>query len=181
MCVPRWASPSSCARVHYYIYEGVGGEDAPRVFACFPKQVVLLFNSTCFPWQNKLFSSAKQVVFLGEITCFDIRARNPVSSIVKDIIGPLASWPHGVQCLDMRKAANPVMEFAAFMCCGGRTRTCDLQVMSLASYQLLHSAICHSTRFRIASAKVQLFSDMTKYLRGKMRCLIDFNTFCLCI
>ena len=26
-------------------------------------------------------------------------------------------------------------------CCGGRTRTCDLQVMSLASYQLLHSAI----------------------------------------
>ena len=27
------------------------------------------------------------------------------------------------------------------MSCGGRTRTCDLQVMSLASYQLLHSAI----------------------------------------
>ena len=26
-------------------------------------------------------------------------------------------------------------------CCGGRTRTCDLQVMSLASYQLLHTAI----------------------------------------
>ena len=25
--------------------------------------------------------------------------------------------------------------------CGGKTRTCDLQVMSLASYQLLHSAI----------------------------------------
>ena len=25
--------------------------------------------------------------------------------------------------------------------CGGRTRTCDLQVMSLASYQLLHSAM----------------------------------------
>lgn len=25
--------------------------------------------------------------------------------------------------------------------CGGRTRTCDLQVMSLASYQLLHSAV----------------------------------------
>ena len=25
--------------------------------------------------------------------------------------------------------------------CGGRIRTCDLQVMSLASYQLLHSAI----------------------------------------
>ena len=25
--------------------------------------------------------------------------------------------------------------------CGGKTRTCDLQVMSLASYQLLHSAV----------------------------------------
>ncbi len=30
--------------------------------------------------------------------------------------------------------------------CGGRTRTCDLQVMSLASYQLLHSAIISSKR-----------------------------------
>lgn len=30
-------------------------------------------------------------------------------------------------------------------CCGGRTRTCDLQVMSLASYQLLHSASLGST------------------------------------
>ena len=29
----------------------------------------------------------------------------------------------------------------ASLCCGGRTRTCDLQVMSLASYQLLHSAM----------------------------------------
>ncbi len=31
--------------------------------------------------------------------------------------------------------------FRTVPCCGGRTRTCDLQVMSLASYQLLHSAI----------------------------------------
>ena len=38
--------------------------------------------------------------------------------------------------------------------CGGRTRTCDLQVMSLASYQLLHSAMllfrfceCKGTKF----------------------------------
>ena len=37
--------------------------------------------------------------------------------------------------------------------CGGRTRTCDLQVMSLASYQLLHSAMlfliceCKGTAF----------------------------------
>ena len=37
--------------------------------------------------------------------------------------------------------------------CGGRIRTCDLQVMSLASYQLLHSAMlfflsgCKGTNF----------------------------------
>ena len=37
--------------------------------------------------------------------------------------------------------------------CGGRIRTCDLQVMSLASYQLLHSAMlfliceCKGTAF----------------------------------
>ena len=29
------------------------------------------------------------------------------------------------------------------MSCGGRIRTCDLQVMSLASYQLLHSAMLY--------------------------------------
>ena len=38
-----------------------------------------------------------------------------------------------------------------FRSCGGRTRTCDLQVMSLASYQLLHSAIYQfRLYFRIA-------------------------------
>ena len=31
--------------------------------------------------------------------------------------------------------------------CGGKTRTCDLQVMSLASYQLLHSAILPFSQF----------------------------------
>ena len=43
--------------------------------------------------------------------------------------------------------------------CGGRIRTCDLQVMSLASYQLLHSAI-----FFLAAAKVRLFFELRKYL-----------------
>ena len=32
-------------------------------------------------------------------------------------------------------------QLASLSCCGGRIRTCDLQVMSLASYQLLHSAM----------------------------------------
>ena len=45
--------------------------------------------------------------------------------------------------------------------CGGRTRTCDLQVMSLASYQLLHSAI-FIVLFLFAGAKVLLFCDTTK-------------------
>ena len=35
--------------------------------------------------------------------------------------------------------------------CGGRTRTCDLQVMSLASYQLLHSAIFNCVNERLVS------------------------------
>ncbi len=33
------------------------------------------------------------------------------------------------------------INFLPDISCGGRTRTCDLQVMSLASYQLLHTAI----------------------------------------
>ena len=37
---------------------------------------------------------------------------------------------------------NPLLKGVSDTCsCGGRTRTCDLQVMSLASYQLLHSAM----------------------------------------
>ncbi len=45
-----------------------------------------------------------------------------------------------------------------FVSCGGPTRTNDLQVMSLASYQLLHSAIL----FLFASAKVILFVSRSK-------------------
>ncbi len=43
-----------------------------------------------------------------------------------------------------RKQKSDKMLFTNFLpdiSCGGRTRTCDLQVMSLASYQLLHTAI----------------------------------------
>ena len=55
--------------------------------------------------------------------------------------------------------------------CGGRTRTCDLQVMSLASYQLLHSAMlimgfsrkalqryCFFTRYANFSASFFIFA-----------------------
>ena len=57
--------------------------------------------------------------------------------------------------------------------CGGRTRTCDLQVMSLASYQLLHTAIL-STHFRIAIAKVPLFSLIAKQIAKNIS---EFNCF----
>ena len=46
--------------------------------------------------------------------------------------------------------------------CGGSTRTNDLQVMSLASYQLLHSAMssfisAHCSYFLFVSAKLACF------------------------
>ena len=37
-----------------------------------------------------------------------------------------------------------------FCCCGCRTRTCDLQVMSLASYQLLQPAILTVCNYKIS-------------------------------
>ena len=54
-----------------------------------------------------------------------------------------------------RKKAATKLETSLLqhLCCGGRIRTCDLQVMSLASYQLLHSAMlflncgCKGTTF----------------------------------
>ena len=52
--------------------------------------------------------------------------------------------------------------------CGGSTRTSDLQVMSLASYQLLHSAMLIFNANKdvscFAGAKVQSFFELTKYL-----------------
>ena len=65
-------------------------------------------------------------------------------------------------------------------CCGGRTRTCDLQVMSLASYQLLHTAI-YSTHFLIASAKVLTFLEMTKCFLYIITVLTDFKVYYLLI
>ena len=70
--------------------------------------------------------------------------------------------------------------------CGGRIRTCDLQVMSLASYQLLHSAMLilpdFAGDFFKSAAKVQLFFELHKYLSlffGKSTFLELFPTFFL--
>ena len=40
-----------------------------------------------------------------------------------------------------QKKRNLLFNKLRFISCGGSTRTNDLQVMSLASYQLLHAAI----------------------------------------
>ena len=62
--------------------------------------------------------------------------------------------------------------------CGGRTRTCDLQVMSLASYQLLHSAMFNlkSASFLICVCKgtvfwqhMQIFSMFFLFFQNKKR------------
>ena len=45
--------------------------------------------------------------------------------------------------------------------CGGRIRTCDLQVMSLASYQLLHSAMFSPIFFVIG---LFLFLRLQRYI-----------------
>ena len=54
---------------------------------------------------------------------------------------------------------------AFVLSCGGPTRTNDLQVMSLASYQLLHSAIC----FLISSAKIVHFPRTAKQIADYFR------------
>ena len=43
-----------------------------------------------------------------------------------------------------QKKRNLLFNKLRFISCGGSTRTNDLQVMSLASYQLLHSASSRS-------------------------------------
>ena len=69
------------------------------------------------------------------------------------------------------------INFLPDISCGGRTRTCDLQVMSLASYQLLHSAMC----FLISSAKVLTFLEMTKFFLYIITVLTDFKVYYLLI
>lgn len=54
---------------------------------------------------------------------------------------------------------------AFVLSCGGSTRTNDLQVMSLASYQLLHSAMC----FLISSAKIAHFPRTAKQIADYFR------------
>ena len=47
--------------------------------------------------------------------------------------------------------------FLLNLSCGGRTRTCDLQVMSLASYQLLHAAILSTHYILISELRMQRY------------------------
>ena len=61
-------------------------------------------------------------------------------------------------------------------CCGGRTRTCDLQVMSLASYQLLHSAMLNHALFQM---RVQRYFFFLNWPNKSL--FISKNTFILTI
>ena len=58
--------------------------------------------------------------------------------------------------------------------CGDPTRTDDLQVMSLASYQLLHSAMFKSVCFLFASAKLWLYFESAKCSHKKNSKIISF-------
>ena len=58
---------------------------------------------------------------------------------------------------------NPTI--VGFCSCGGRIRTCDLQVMSLASYQLLHSAMFFLKRVQ----RYNYFFDYANFLRKKRK------------
>ena len=74
-------------------------------------------------------------------------------SLLRVMRGRLFQWFCPGTAKGYEKARNPVERCFGQSCCGGRTRTCDLQVMSLASYQLLHSAMflicgCKGTAFR---------------------------------
>ena len=53
-----------------------------------------------------------------------------------------------------------------FCSCGGKTRTCDLQVMSLASYQLLHSAILGCQNQCKPNAESLLFAEVKPDFAG---------------
>ena len=53
---------------------------------------------------------------------------------------------------------------SSLLCCGGPTRTGDLQVMSLASYQLLHPAMFNHVLFFKSDAKVGTFSELSNIL-----------------
>ena len=53
--------------------------------------------------------------------------------------------------------------------CGGRIRTCDLQVMSLASYQLLHSAMFNLCFLSISELRVQRYFDFLKVQNNSVK------------
>ena len=53
------------------------------------------------------------------------------------------------------------MRILSFLCCGSRTRTSDLWVMSPTSYQLLHPAM-------FSVAKVRPFAEYARYKMLKM-------------
>ena len=69
-------------------------------------------------------------------------------------------------CLDLKQINDITRCFTTcyvVMSCGGRTRTCDLQVMSLASYQLLHSAILKLSISQLRVQRYTVFCERTSF------------------
>ena len=72
---------------------------------------------------------------------------------------------HCLKIVPLRNEKSDKMSFINFLpdyCCGGRTRTCDLQVMSLASYQLLHTAI-NQLIFELRVQRYKLFMKQPNF------------------
>ena len=90
------------------------------------------------------------------------------------------------ESIEKQKTDKYLVKYIIRCSCGGRTRTCDLQVMSLASYQLLHSAMLIfnslAPHFWFAFAKVLLFFWICKILgknfNGKLKNGYKNGCFC---
>ena len=85
-----------------------------------------------------------------------------------------------VSCAKKKQGACAFGHTLLCVSCGGPTRTGDLQVMSLASYQLLHSAMyIKNDRFYrwLASAKVRRIRATRKFFSHKTSFFITFHYF----
>ena len=100
------------------------------------------------PETAKQFRDYLGAVRKTESTDEDSRHKKERRSVLCSCGGRIRARPEGT--LRLRRTATgstdedsrQKKERRSVLCsCGGRIRTCDLQVMSLASYQLLHSAM----------------------------------------
>ena len=113
-------------------------------------------RSDCAEWDFFMWSNI--VIFYFQLC--------PVFVLLVQLLSRFC--PNGIKEKVARDCINNQLRLH---CCGGRTRTCDLQVMSLASYQLLHSAMlflicgCKGTaKFSNIQIIPQLFCENGRFL-----------------